>query len=49
MPYKGEIIIVQSFIKDMTGIELRIEIVKTALEKAEEYRAQERKREKNDI
>lgn len=49
MPYIGEVLAVQTFIKDMTGVELREAVVREALVKAEEYRAQETDRERNDI
>lgn len=44
MPSTGEALVVQQFIKDMTGQELRIELLREALRKAEEYREQEKAR-----
>lgn len=43
MPYMGEVLAVQRFIKDMTGQELRTELIRAALEKAEEYREREKR------
>lgn len=48
MPYLGEVLAVQTFIKDMTGVDLRDAVVREALVKAEEYRAREIQRELHD-
>jgi len=47
MPYTGEVLVVQRFIKDMTGQELRTELVREALKKAEEYREREKQYERD--
>lgn len=47
MPYIGEVLVVKQFIHDMTGHDLRDEVVKAALEKAEQYREREKERERS--
>lgn len=49
MPYKGEVLAVQGFIKDMTGYEIREAVIEAALERAEEYRRAEQRRERESI
>lgn len=41
MPYQGEVLAVQTFIKEMTGHEIREAVIRAALEKAEAYRERE--------